>query len=61
MAMHEWSLMQALRQQVLERAVALGARRVDRIVLRIGSLAGVEPESLQLVHGAAMAGSIAAP
>ena len=58
--MHEWSLMLALREQVLERAAAVGACRVERIVLRIGSLAGVDEQALQLVHQAAMAGSIAA-
>lgn len=58
--MHEWSLMQALREEVLERASAAGATRVERIVLRVGSLAGVDAQALQLVHQAAMAGSIAA-
>jgi hydrogenase nickel incorporation protein HypA/HybF len=58
--MHEWSLMVALREQVLERAAAAGAIRVDRITLRIGTLAGVDAHALRLVHDAAMAGSIAA-
>lgn len=58
--MHEWSLMLALREQVLERAAAAGACRVDRIVVRIGSLAGVEADALRAAHRPAMAGSIAA-
>lgn len=58
--MHEWSLMLALREQVLERARIAGAKRVERIVLRVGSLAGVDGQALQLVHQAAMAGSLAA-
>jgi hydrogenase nickel incorporation protein HypA/HybF len=58
--MHELSLMEAVREQVLEQARRHGAHRIDVITLRIGSLAGVEPEALQFACEVVMAGSIAA-
>ena len=43
--MHELSLMEAVRDQSLAAANAEGATRITAISLRIGSLAGVEPEA----------------
>jgi hydrogenase nickel incorporation protein HypA/HybF len=58
--MHELSLMEAVRDQALEAALAEGASRITAINLRIGSLAGVEPEALRFAHTVVMAGTIAA-
>ena len=58
--MHELSLMEALRDQALAAARAEGATRITAINLRIGSLAGVEPEALRFAHTVVMAGTIAA-
>lgn len=58
--MHELSLMEAVRDQALEQARAHGARRIAAITLRIGSLAGVEPEALRFAHQVVMAGTAAA-
>jgi hypothetical protein len=45
--MHELGIMSSAMESVLQQAHARGAQRVHRIVLRIGALAGVEPESLR--------------
>ena len=58
--MHELSLIEAVRDQALAAARAGGATRITAISLRIGSLAGVEPEALRFVHTVVMAGTIAA-
>jgi len=58
--MHELSLMDAVREQVLEQASLHGAGRITSITLRVGSLAGVEIEALRLAHTVVMAGTIAA-
>lgn len=58
--MHELSLMDGVRALVLEQARLHGAVRVTRICLRIGALAGVEPEALALAFTVVMAGSLAA-
>ena len=58
--MHELSLMQAVRELALEQARAHGATRIAAITLRIGSLAGVEPEALRFAHEVVMAGTVAA-
>ena len=58
--MHELSLMQAVRELALEQAHAHGASRIAAITLRIGSLAGVEPEALRFAHEVVMAGTAAA-
>ena len=58
--MHELSLMEAVRDQALAAASAEGATRITAISLRIGSLAGVEPEALRFAHAVVMAGTIAA-
>jgi hydrogenase nickel incorporation protein HypA/HybF len=58
--MHELSLMEAVRQQVLVEAERHGAQRIEAITLRVGSLAGVDPEALALAFEVVMAESIAA-
>lgn len=58
--MHELSLMESVREQALEQARAHGASRIAALTLRIGSLAGVEPEALRLAHAVVMAGTAAA-
>ncbi len=58
--MHELSLMDAVRQQVLEQAARHGAGRITAITLRVGSLAGVEIEALRLAHTVVMADTLAA-
>lgn len=57
--MHELSLMEAVRELALEQARAHGAERITAISLRIGSLAGVEPEALRFAHELVMAGTAA--
>lgn len=52
--MHELSLMEALREQVLEAAAQHGARRILAVHLRIGSLAGVEPQALRFAFAVVM-------
>lgn len=46
--MHEYSIVQALMEQVEAEAAAHHASRVGRIHLRIGELSGVDPELLRL-------------
>lgn len=58
--MHELSLMDNVRELALEQARLHGASRIDGITLRIGALAGVEPEALRFAFEVVMAGSIAA-
>jgi len=58
--MHELSLMEAVRDQALAAAHADGATRITAIQLRVGELAGVEPEALRFAHTVVMAGTIAA-
>lgn len=55
--MHELSLMESVRELALEQARIHGASRIAAIMLRIGSLAGVEPEALRFAHGVVMAGT----
>ena len=57
--MHELSLMESVRDLALEQARAHGATRIAAITLRIGSLAGVEPEALRFAHQVVMAGTAA--
>lgn len=45
--MHELGIMTSAMEAVLQQAREHGARRVHRIVLRIGALSGVEPEALR--------------
>lgn len=48
--MHEYSIVQALVDRIEEEAHARGARSVERVVLRIGDLSGVEVELLQTAY-----------
>ncbi len=57
--MHELSLMAAVRDVALEQALAHGGGPILAIRLRIGSLAGVEPEALRFAHAVVMAGTAA--
>lgn len=58
--MHEVGIMTSAMDAVLEQARAHGAKRVHRIVLRIGALAGVEPESLRFAFEVVTRETIAA-
>lgn len=58
--MHELSLCLALLEQVERLAAAHGANRVERIVLAIGPLSGVEPALLQHAWPLAAADTLAA-
>ena len=44
--MHEYSIAQSIMQIVLAEAERAGARKVLKVYLKIGNLAGVLPESL---------------
>lgn len=57
--MHELSLMENVREMALSHARAHGAARIESITLRIGSLAGVEPDALCFAFEVVMAESIA--
>lgn len=57
--MHELSVCQALIEQVQRLAREHRALRVDRIVLQIGPLAGIEPELLKHAYPVAAAGTLA--
>ncbi len=58
--MHELSICQALMDQVEQIAIQQNASRVERIVLQVGPLSGVEPTLLQQAFPLASAGSVAA-
>ena len=60
--MHEVGIMAAAIRAVLQQAACNGASRVHRIVLRIGTLSGVDPEALRfafdvVAHDTAAAGA----
>jgi hydrogenase nickel incorporation protein HypA/HybF len=57
--MHELSICQALLDQVERIAREHGATRVERILLRVGPLSGVEGPLLQHAYPLASAGTIA--
>jgi hydrogenase nickel incorporation protein HypA/HybF len=57
--MHELSLMEGLGKRVLAVAAREGAERVLAIRLRIGSLAGVDPEALRFAAEVVLAGTLA--
>ena len=57
--MHELAICQALMDQVEQIAAQQNARGVERIVLQIGPLSGVEAHLLQQAFPLASAGSIA--
>jgi hydrogenase nickel incorporation protein HypA/HybF len=58
--MHELGITQELIDTVLEYARRAEARRVGRVVLRIGPQAGVDPESIQFAFQVLARGTIAA-
>jgi hydrogenase nickel incorporation protein HypA/HybF len=57
--MHEVSLMQSALELAEEQARLRGAGRIHRITLRIGKLAGVEPEALAFAFDVVTAGTMA--
>jgi hydrogenase nickel incorporation protein HypA/HybF len=57
--MHELSLCQSLLDQVEQIAREHGATRVDRILLKVGPLSGVEASLIQHAYPLAAAGTIA--
>jgi hydrogenase nickel incorporation protein HypA/HybF len=58
--MHELSICQGLMRQVQQVAADNNARSVEKILLRVGGLSGVEPSLLQHAFEIARAGTIAA-
>lgn len=58
--MHEVGIMESAIDAVLRHARAHSARRVHRIVLRIGALAGVEPDGLRFAFDVVTSGTLAA-
>ena len=59
--MHELALMEALRDLALEQAERHGGGTIRAIHLRVGSLAGVEREALELAFVVVMEGEGAVP
>jgi hydrogenase nickel incorporation protein HypA/HybF len=57
--MHEVGLRQAAVELAVAEAAGRGAGRVHRVVLRVGALAGVEPEALDFACEVTAAGTIA--
>jgi hydrogenase nickel incorporation protein HypA/HybF len=57
--MHEIGIMESAIAAVLDQARRRDARQVHRIVLRIGSLSGVEPDSLRFAFESVVAGTLA--
>jgi hydrogenase nickel incorporation protein HypA/HybF len=57
--MHELGLMQNALAIALDYAAREQAQRIDRLVLRVGSLSGVEPEALQFVFDVVRQGTLA--
>lgn len=58
--MHELSLMEEVRRQALKAAAAAGAVRIEAISLRVGALAGVDPDALRFAFPLVMEDTIAA-
>ena len=57
--MHEMSLAEGIRQIVEEAGHSQGFGRVRTVVLEIGQLAAIEPDSLRFCFDAVMAGGLA--
>ena len=57
--MHELGIMESALALVQRHAAGNNARRVSRVVLRIGALAGVEPESLRFAFDVVSRGTTA--
>jgi hydrogenase nickel incorporation protein HypA/HybF len=58
--MHEFSLIMSMLDLAEDAARAEGARRITRIHLEIGALAGVVPEALEFAFSGARQGTLAA-
>ena len=58
--MHELSVCQGLMRQVDRIAAKNNATRVDRIVLKVGALSGVEPDLLKHAFTIAREGTVSA-
>jgi hydrogenase nickel incorporation protein HypA/HybF len=58
--MHELGIMESALDAIRHQAVKHGASRVSRIVLRIGTLAGVDQDALRFAYEALAPTSIAA-
>ncbi|MEB3256391.1 MAG: hydrogenase maturation nickel metallochaperone HypA [Synechococcaceae cyanobacterium] len=52
--MHELSLMEEVRRLALEELARHGGERLQSLTLRIGSLAGVDPEALRFAFAVVM-------
>ena len=57
--MHEMSLMESVREIVIDAARAHGARRVAAVRVRIGAFASVDPDALRFAFDVVMRGSCA--
>ena len=57
--MHELGIAESALRVALERARKEGASRVVRMVVRVGSLSGVDPEALQFALNAIVPGTVA--
>ena len=57
--MHELGIAESALAIALERAQAAGARRLVGMVIRVGSLSGVDPEALRFAFDAILPGTIA--
>jgi hydrogenase nickel incorporation protein HypA/HybF len=57
--MHEIGIVEPALETVLRQAGERRAQRVERVVLRVGVLAGVEPEALRFAFDALAHGTIA--
>lgn len=57
--MHELGIVESAMETVLRHASARPTMRVERVVLRIGSLAGVEPEALRFAFDVVTRGTVA--
>lgn len=58
-AMHEVGIIESALTVIRREAHAHGASRVDRVVMRIGAISGVEPEALRFAFEAVTPGGIA--
>jgi len=58
--MHEMGIAQAALQQIAAQAQQAGATQVHRVVLRIGTLSGVDPDALRFAMEIALPESSAA-
>lgn len=57
--MHELGIMESALTLAQRYAVEKNARRIERVVLRIGALAGVDPEALRFAFDVASRGTVA--